>query len=436
MKTHTRLTIAALVGAGVMVAAGCSAPGGGGGGSDEWTIPDEDPTATIRVASIMSPEQWAPIVEAFEKEHPTITVKFDQTPYEQLDSVLQTRITSKTGDPDVYWANMPDIPAQVSRGYAADLTEQLGDSTDVFLPAAIDATTVDGKLYGLPIAQSTQMLFYNKDLLAQAGVEAPSTDTGDRTTWEQLTDDARAVVDAGAQYGFLFEQSNYYQLQPLPMQLGGTAGATGEGNLEPEVDSEPWVKANEWLGSLYEEGISPRGIPSSQASTLFAAGSLAYMVGGPWNLPSLTDQEGLNWGVAAHPVFEGGEAVTPTGSWALSVNDFSKNKAAAAIFVRWMGAEDGYINNNASPELPATTTGQPFYFERDFFATDEGQIAKSLIEYETANTAVNRVKTVGFIEFNNTLTDAYADIINGSPAAEVLEKANGTIEAAWDIYGE
>ena len=413
--------------------AACSA-GSSGSSSDDWSIPAEDPTATIRVAGIMSEEQWAPIIEAFNAEHPTITVKPDQTPFDSLDSVLQTRITSKTGDPDVYWANMPNIPAQVSRGYAADLTEQLQDSTDNFLSAAIEATTVDGRIYGMPIAQSTQMLFYNKDLLAAAGVAEPSADPENRSAWEEIEAGAAAALAAGAENGLAFEQYNYYQLQPLAMQLGGNAGASGEGNLTPDVNSPEWVEAYSWFGSLFDEGISPRGVPATQVSTLFAAGSLAYMVGGPWNLDSLSANSDVNWGVALQPVFEGGTPVTPTGSWALSINAFSKNKEAAAIFVKWMSSGDGYVLNALQTELPATTTAQGAYFAREIFSTPEGEKAKAIIEFETANTAVNRVQTVGFIEFDNILTSAYSDIINGSPAQDVLDKAQADIEKAWSVY--
>lgn len=422
-----------LVGAAI---AGCSTGGGGGDAtSDDWTLPTEDPTATIHVAGIMSEEQWAPILEAFNAEHPTITVVPDQTPFDSLDSVLQTRITSKTGDPDVYWANMPNIPAQVARGYPADLTDQLGPYTDNFLSAAIEATTVDGRIYGLPIAQSTQMLFYNKDLLAAAGVAEPSADPEARSTWEDVEAGAKSALAAGAEYGLAFEQYNYYQLQPLPMELGGSAGATGDGNLTPDVNSPEWVDAYTWFGNLYEQGISPRGVPATQVSTLFAAGSLAYMVGGPWNLDVLSAGSDVDWGVALQPTFaDATEAVTPTGSWALSINDFSKNKEAAAIFVKWMASDDGYVLNATQTELPATTTAQDAYFAREVFGTDEGKKAETIIAYETANTAVNRVQTVGFIEFDNILTSAYSDIINGSPVQDVLDKAQADIEEAWKAY--
>ncbi len=399
-------------------------------------IPDTDPTATIRVAGILPLEEMQPILDAFAAEHPTITVKYDESPFENLASVLQTRITSKTGDPDIYWANMPDIAAQVNRGYAADITDQFQGLTDSFSTSTLEATTVDGRLFGLPIANSTQLLFYNKTLLDAAGVEYPSADPENRSTWEDIAAGAKKAIAAGAPNGFLFEQQNYYQFEPLPVQLGGSVGATDEGNLTPDLTGKAWVDSMSWLGSLYKDGISPKGIPSNQYGALFQGGSLAYFVGGPWNLPALNSQTETQWGVAAQPVFEGGKPVTPTGSWALSINAFSKEKPAAAIFLKFMAVEDGYIKYRPSPELPATTTAEPLYFDRDVFKTDEGKKAEKIIAYETANTAVNRVGTIGYIEFDKILTDAYADIVNGGDAAEVLQKAQDDLTTAWAVYKE
>jgi multiple sugar transport system substrate-binding protein len=59
------------------------------------------------------------------------------------------------------------------------------------------------------------VLFYNKDLLQKAGITPPSGDPTGRLTWDQLLADARKAQQAGARWGFCFEQvDRYYQLQP------------------------------------------------------------------------------------------------------------------------------------------------------------------------------------------------------------------------------
>jgi ABC-type glycerol-3-phosphate transport system substrate-binding protein len=411
------------------------APAGSGSG---WSVPTTDPTATIKVLSILDLKtaHMQAVVDAFEKAHPTIKVDWQTVPFDSLNSTIDARVANKGGDPDVYWADQPRISALAARGEAEDLTSAFAASKGTFDPTAYDAGVFQEKLWALPIANSTQLLYYNKSLLKKAGLSNPSPSTDSRMTWEQLTTDAKKAKDAGAQYGFLFGQfDRYYQLEPLPVQLGGSVGASGQGNLTPDFTSEQWVKAFTWYGSLFADGVSPRGVKSEQTDPAFLAGRAAYMVEGPWLLPQLMDSK-IDWGVAPQPVFEGGKAATPTGSWSLAMNPFSKQKEAAAVFLKWMTIDEGggYIKYRSDPELAASTEGKKIYFAKDVFASPEGKNAAAIIDYETSNTAVNRVATIGYIEFETIMNQAFADIRNGAAAQGTLEKASSELKTAWQKY--
>ncbi|HYH32530.1 MAG TPA: sugar ABC transporter substrate-binding protein [Pseudonocardia sp.] len=437
MALRTRTAGAAVAATVLTLATACGGSDAPAAGSSDWSLPAQDPTATITVVGIVDPveEGMNDVIAAFEQEHPTITVDYQFVPFDDLNTVLDSRIPNKNGDPDVFWADMPRIPATAERGYAEDLTDVFGEFTDSFDPAPVEAVTWEDSIWALPIANSSQLLYYNADLLAQAGIAPPPADTANRITWEQLGEDAKAAVDAGAQYGMLFGQfDRYYQLQPLPMSLGGSAGATGERNLTPDITSPEWIRAFDWYGSIFAGGASPRGVPPEQTDPLFLSGAAAYTVQGPWLLPSLVDS-GINWGVAPHPVFAGGEAVTPTGSWSLAMNPFSDAKEAAAIFMKWMAIDggSGYTTHAPEPELPAHVDKEA-YFAREVFQTPQGQQAAQILAYETANTAVNRVETVGYIEFEEILGRAFADIRNGTPAEEALRTAATELETAWAQY--
>jgi multiple sugar transport system substrate-binding protein len=253
-------------------------------------------------------------------------------------------------------------------------------------------------------------------------------------TWEQLAANAKKVKAAGAQYGLLFGQfDRYYQLEPLPMQLGGSAGATGNGNLTPDITSEPWVKAFTWYRSLFADGVAPKGVTSEQTDPAFLSGRAAYEVQGPWLLPQLIESK-VDWGVAPQPVFSGGKPVTPTGSWSLAMNPFSKQKEAAAVFIKWMAIDNGYIQYLPAPELAASTEGKKLYFERSVFKSPEGQNAAKIIDYETSNTAANRVSTIGYIEFETIMNQTFADIRNGADPKTAFDKATGQLKTAWQKY--
>lgn len=433
----------AVAAAGALLLTGCSSGDGDSGASSSsggsgWSLPSTDPTATIKVLSILDLKtaHMQSVIDAFQKAHPTIKVDYQSVPFDSLNSTLDARIANKGGDPDVYWADQPRISALAARGEAEDLTKAFSGQKSTFDPTAYDAGVYQNKLWALPIANSSQLLYYNKDLLKKAGLSNPSPSTDSRMTWEQLTTDAAKAKAAGAQYGFLFGQfDRYYQLEPLPVQLGGSVGATGTNNLTPDFTTDPWVKAFTWYGSLFAQGVAPKGMKAEETDPAFVAGRAAYMVEGPWLIPQLGESK-VNWGVAPQPVFAGGKPATPTGSWSLAMNPFSKQKEAAAVFMKWMAIDEGsgYIKYRSDPELAATPEGKKIYFEKSVFASPEGKNAAAIIDFETSKTAVNRVPTIGYIEFETILNQAFADIRNGADPKTALTSASTQLATAWKKY--
>lgn len=436
---HLRPAAAVIGVAALALTAACSGSEGASGGSGDggdWSIPEEDPTATIQVLGHQDMEILQPVLDAFHEAHPDITVEYEAVPFDQLNSVLDARMGNQDGNPDVYWADQPRIAALSSRGYTEDLTDQFAELTDAFDSAPLESSSFEDRLWSLPIANSTQLLYYNVDLLEQAGSELPSADPEQRMTWDEVRDRAEEAVDGGAENGILLGQTDrYYQLEPLPVSLGGSAGGTGEGNLTPDITSDAWVEAMAFYQSLYTDGLYAQGVTPEQSTDEFISGSTAYMVQGNWLVPNLAEAD-FEWGVAAHPYFEGGDPVTPTGSWSLAMSPFSDAKEAAAIFMRWMSIDDGggYALYLEAPELPATPEGKEAYFDRDIFSSDAGQDAAAIIDYETANTGVPRLQTVGYVEFEEILGRAFSDIANGADPATALQSATDELTTAWAKY--
>jgi ABC-type glycerol-3-phosphate transport system substrate-binding protein len=419
--------------------AGCSATSGKASSSSGFTLPPKAPTATITVMSIDSlgtPNFDSKVVAAFEKQYPTIKIKWQVVPFNNLNSAEDTAIANEQGSPDVYWADQPRIAALASRGEAEDLTSVFSKYKSAFEPSPYSSGVYQGKLWALPIENSAQLLYYNKDLLAKAGIPDPSPAVTNRLTWEQLTSDALKAKNAGAANGMSFGQPNtYYQLEPLPVSLGGSIGATGTNNLTPDFTDAAWVKAMTWYQQLYSSGAGSKGENSSTTDPDFLAGKTAYEVEGTWLLPQLANTK-VNWGVAPMPKFAGGKAVTPDGSWSLAMNPFSRNKDASAIFMKWMSITDGsgYIKYSPSTSLSATPEGNKVYFANSVFASPAGKSAATIIDYDGKNTAVNRVSTIGYIEFETIIGKAFSDIQNGADPKATLEKYSAQLTTAWAKY--
>ena len=340
--------LAALSAAGLLGAAGCSSSDSGGtpsAGSTAWSLPSTDPTATIKVLSILDlkTDNMQAVIDAFQKAHPTITVDFQTVPFDSLNSTLDARVANKGGDPDVYWADQPRISALAARGEAEDLTaafSELPKTTSTRRRTTRASTRTSCGRCRSPTPPSCSTTTRPCSRRRACPSRPPSPDQ--RMTWEQLTTDAKKAKDAGAKYGFLFGQfDRYYQLEPLPVQLGGSVGASGDGNLTPDFTSDAWVKA------LYLVRQPVRGRRRAQAGSSPSRPTRRSSPGGPgtWSrVPGCCrSSRPPRWtGESRRSRCSTAASQPPRpGSWSLAMNPFSKQKDAAAVFLKWMAVDDG-----------------------------------------------------------------------------------------------
>lgn len=388
------------------------------------------------VGSAYTPEALQPVFDQFMTQYPNITIKYESIPFDDLNTVIQTRLPASDGGIDIYDADMPRISAYAARGWLADLTSEFGDLSGQIDAASLDSSTVDGQLLAMPLNTSSQLLYYNKDALTKAGIDFPSGDPSTPMTWQEVAAAGKLAQNSGAQWGLIFDQiDRYYQLEPLPVSLGGGPGGSGEGNLTPDVTGPEWVTAFEWYRSLYEDGIGPRGIPASATPQEFATGNTAFFAGGPWWAPLFVEGN-VNFGVAPYPYMAGGDVVTPSGAWSLGVNPNTPNMDAAMTFLRFMGIDDGGITRytDGMPIPPANLLGAQSYYEQEIFKNPAMAGSKEILEYQIPTTSIVRLKTVGYIEFEEIMGTAFADIINGSNVAETLQRASDQLTDAWAKY--
>lgn len=437
------LVAGAIISTASLALAGCNTatPDAGpaeGAGPSKLVEPTKPITITYAGAAYAAAD-LQPVLDAFSAAHPNITVEYESVPFNDFNSVLAARLTNGSDAIDVFDVDMPRTSAYAARGWLADLSATFPELESAVDPGSFAAATVDGKLVTMPYQTSTNIMYYNKTLLDAAGIPTPSADPADRLTLEQVTEDAKAAQAAGAKYGLVFDQiDRYYQLQPLAESAGGGPGASGDGNLTPEVDNAGWTKAFTWYGSLFADGISPRGVATSDTSNLFATGQTAYYVGGPWWGGGFVANADLDFGVAAFPAFEGGSAATPTGGWSLGLNPKADaDKAnAAAIFMKFMGIDDGgyaqYLTALYVP--PANLEGGSKFFDAEVFKDARFAGVVDLMKSELANTSVLRLQTVGYVEFEDVMTKTFSDIINGTDASEALGSAATDLTDAWKNF--
>ncbi|WP_250007746.1 sugar ABC transporter substrate-binding protein [Actinoplanes sp. M2I2] len=404
----------------VLAAAGCGDDGNSGGESGG--------TTTLTFVNAQDPGTFDKVIAAFEKANPTIKIKQQVVPFDDLNSTVQSRLGAKDSDIDLYDVDEPRLAAFASRGFLEPLDDLRGQAEGQIDPNALKITTFDGKQYAMPRWTSTQLLYYNKDLLTKARVTAPAADPKTSVTWEQVTADGKKAQEAGAKYGLIFDQvDRYYQLQPLAESLGGGPGLTGDGLLQPDVTNAGWTRAFTWYHDIFQSGVAPRGINPEQTPGLFATGGTAFFAGGPWNAAAF-DKEGADYGVAPFPKFAQGKPATSTDSWSTGISPFSDSKDAARKFLSYMTIDPAGATATTSNNIPVQKEAFQTYLKNLGAKGERYQQIADIIEYSVATTAVSRPITTGFVDFESVMNKAFADIRNGTDATTRLTQAGQELD--------
>ncbi len=220
-----------------------------------------------------------------------------------------------------------------------DLTEFLGTpdgkkASETF-PGLVDWTkSKDGGIYGVCVDCNPMVFWFNKALLAEAGVTTDPAAAFEAGTWTRdALDDLLVKVKGTGKRGYV-HMSSYGDLFGLVTALGGTMIEDNKAVF----DEDP--KAQEIIGWLFDSiangNISYGGnLPKGQSSdALFLAGQLATTHQGRWILPNLKKIKNIEYDIAPYPS-EDGKTIGPIVVFvaAMGVNAKAKDQAAALKFL-------------------------------------------------------------------------------------------------------
>ena len=224
-------------------------------------------------------EQMMP---AFEARHPGVHVRVQQIPWSAAHEKL---LTAFVGDamPDVFQAGNTWLPELAALAALEPLDERLaraGVPRDDFFPGILDTNVVGGVAVGVPWYVDTRLLFYRRDLLADAGVSAPPR------TWSAWVDVmTRVRARGGSGRRALLAPVREWQL-PVVLALQQGAELLRDGDRYGNFESPPVVRAFDFYLDLFHRDLASRAGETELTNLYqdFAGGYFAFLVTGPWNL--------------------------------------------------------------------------------------------------------------------------------------------------------
>lgn len=270
------------------------------------------------------------LVEKFNGEHKNITIKpVNQGGYDDLRQKTMAAAKAKTlpavaqtatGAILEYIANDLITPLNefIEDSEKGLSEEELNDYVDVFR----ESSQWDDTYYSLPFSKSTRVLYYNKDILEENGVEVPKT-------WEEILK-ASEKLTKGKTIGMGFENSFELEFQGLLEQMGGVF--IDEATSEAKFASEEGMKALSFMKEMIDDGLARTAGEDQYMSNPFGRGDVAMYIGSSAGIPHVgTAVEGnMEWSTAVLPTFEGKAATPFAGNDIVMFNQIDEAEQKAA----------------------------------------------------------------------------------------------------------
>jgi ABC-type glycerol-3-phosphate transport system substrate-binding protein len=300
-------------------------------------------------------EAFKKIQPLWDEKHPNIELKgefyVDKGMFDKYILSMQTG----TG-PDVASCALDWVTTLGSAGLLEPLDSYLkADKIDVsqYVKGAIDASTINGNLYGLPFRSETYVLFYNKDIFEAAGyTEAPKT-------WDEVIEIAKATTKGDVSgYGLCGSNFGNFSFQYITM-LRSHGGDVVTPDLKKSALNTPAaIKTAELYKELSKYAPASMLENDNVANrTLFANGKIAMYLSGIYDVPNIINANpDLNFACALVPVDEGAQRSTILGGWSVAIPKTSKHKAEAALFVEFLTSPEVaelYTNTFTGTYAPA-----------------------------------------------------------------------------------
>lgn len=416
------MMMTAIAATGLLALTACTGGGDDGGEEGRGDI-------TIWYSNNEAEIAWGEqMVEAWNAENPDEQVTAQEIPAgESSEAVIGAAITAGNAPCLVYNTSPAAVPQFERQGGLVNLsefsdgegyiTERSGDLAEQY-------RSEDGGFRQMPWKSNPVMIFYNKALFAQAGLDPENPSLA---TYDEFLETARTIVSSGAaQYAINpsptseFFQS-WFDFYPLyAAQSGGTLlvedGAATFNDASGEAVAEFW-------STLYSEGLAGR---EQYQGDSFADGVSAMSIVGPWAISVYGDD--VDWGAVPVPTQDGTAAEeTYTFSDAKNIGMFTacENQGTAWDVLKFSTSEeqDGiWLEETGQMPLRQDLTGTyPEYFEANPAYEQFGDQAARTVEVPNVPNSV---------EIWQVFRDGYSNsvIFGNEPIPTFLEEAATEID--------
>lgn len=311
------------------------------------------------------------LMAEYTAEHPNITFEARGVPFPELDGTQLAAMEARQG-PDIMIVNSVTVGSFIDRGYLIplnDLIAENGLDTSIFYPSMFSSAVFSDQIYGLPIDTGTRLLYYNKQLFADAGLEPP-------TRWDEVQDIAVEltnpdegiygfVATSGERWLWLYEHAGMYAMANGLKFVNdeGTECVLNQGDNVQAI--QYWVDFYN-SGALSQDALMTGTGPEREQG--FGNNLAAMYLGGFWSAGTLESDYGMtypdDYGIV---VLEGSAGIgSSTGGWIFTVTRDSQHPQEALDFIAWILGDPERLSQFTGL-MPATAGASELVLQDDFY---------------------------------------------------------------------
>ena len=256
------------------------------------------------------------------------------TSYKDLQQKITATVASPKDLPTMTQAYPDWMFNPIKDNLVTDLTPYIENETLKFdnyediLPSFRESAKIDGKIYGMPFNKSTEVLWYNKTLLDELGLKAP-------TTYDELVQVAKTIKEKKGIAGAGFDSLNTYYTTFLK-----TEGKTFDSSFD--VTSEASAKALNYYLEGVKEGYFRIAGTDNYLSGPFGNGTVAMYVGSNAGENFVKQGVGDKFEVAAAPYPTSASLQQGTDLYVFS-SATAEQKTAAYMFLKFLTTKENQI---------------------------------------------------------------------------------------------
>ena len=320
--------------------------------------------------------------------------------------------------PDIITFDAPNCAAYASKGYLYDFTNELSEEEK---SVYYTLNTYNGKVYGIPIQESSAGFYFNKSLFSQAGIDVSGYTVDNPWTYEQFKDacaklKAKNITPVDMRMDATKDETATYLLYPFIYASGGSfvdsTGLVAKGYF----NSDGSKRGFQFLKDIVDSGYTNYGI----GATDFFTGKVGMYLSSGWTISDFNDYK-TNfpnrdaWGLLPYP--KDVTRASANGSWSFAIgNNARKNKTPVVKLLKYLTNKDSSkAITDATGMIPANKQVETNYAAGS---------AEDVLYQQLQKTSVARPTTVGYPQFSSAFSQVISGLRENNVSALVDDKAN------------